>query len=114
MGYFSDLIDSDLVQRTLEVKGKTKVTYWRQLTAGQRVELLKGQVIRADADAVRVMDIVLSESAERNHRLVQMTLVDETGAPVYANMRQLQDEPAWLVEALVKLANEVSNDEGNG
>ena len=38
MGYFADLIDGGLIERALEVKGKSKATYWRQLTAGQRVE----------------------------------------------------------------------------
>jgi hypothetical protein len=114
MGYFSDLIDEGLIERALEVRGKSKPTYWRQLTAGQRVELLRGQVVRAEQDAVHVMEVVLSDSAERSHRLVQMTLVTETGEPVYANVKQLQGEPAWLVEALVRLANEVNNDQGNG
>ena len=109
MGYFADLVDEGLIERPLEVKGKAKATYWRQLTAGQRVELLRGQTVRSDGS----MEMDLSANAERNQRLVQMTLCDETGAPVYRSLKDLQAEPSWLVDALVKLANEVSRDEGN-
>ncbi len=109
MGYFADLIDGGLIERALEVKGKSKATYWRQLTAGQRVELLRGQVV----NSAGVMEMELSANAERNQRLVQMTLCDESGALVYKGLKELQAEPAWLVDALVKLANEVNKDEGN-
>ena len=110
MGYFADLIDDGLIERALEVKGKKKTTWWRQLTAGQRVELLRGQVVKSDG----TMEMELSANAERNHRLVQMTLCDESGAPLYKSLRELQAEPSWLIDALVKLANEVNKDEGNG
>lgn len=110
MGYFADLVDEGLVERVLEVKGKTKVTHWRQLTAGQRVELLRGQTVKSDGS----MEMDLSANAERNQKLVQMTLCDAAGAPVYKALKDLQSEPSWLVDALVKLANEVNRDEGNG
>ena len=115
MGYFSDLIDSGLITRALTVRGKTKDTYWRPLTAGQRVELLRGQVIKSDGTESRVMEIVLADSAERQQKLVQMTLCTEDGTPVYKSLKELQAEPAWLADALGRLAQQVhEGDEGNG
>jgi len=110
VGYFADLIDDGLIERPLEVKGKTKPTWWRQLTAGQRVELLRGQMVKSDG----IMEMELSANAERNHRLVLMTLCDESGTPVYKSLKDVQAEPSWLIDALVRLANEVNKDEGNG
>lgn len=113
MGYFSDLIDTGLITRPLTARGKTIDTHWRQLTAGQRVELLRGQVVKSDGEGARVVEVVLAESAERQQRLVQMTLCDAEGNPLYKTLRELQAEPAWLVDALVKLADAV-HAEGNG
>lgn len=107
MGYFDDLYDSSVVTRPLTVKGKTVDTHWKELTAGQRLELLKGQVIKTDGDGVRSVEVVLSESAERQQRLVQMTLVDGEGKQVYKSLKELQAEPSWLVDELVKIAQEV-------
>lgn len=114
MGYFADLIDDRLIERALELRGKSITTYWRPLTAGQRVELLRGQVVKSDGDKAGVMEVELSASAERGQRLVQMTLCDKEGNPLYRTLKDMQSEPALLVEALVRLANEVHSDPGNG
>lgn len=110
MSYFSGLIDTGLIERPLELRGKSVPTFWRPLTAGQRVELLRGQIVKSGAEGGGVMEVELSASAERGQRLVLMTLCDADGAPLYAKLRDLQAEPALLVEALVKLANEVHAD----
>lgn len=114
MGYFSDLIDTGLVQRDVTMRGKSVPTWWRQLTAGQRVDLLRGQTMRSDAaSGGSVMEVDLAASAERNQRLVVMTLADESGRPMYGSLKELQAEPAQLVDLLVAMANEVHRDEGN-
>ena len=113
MGYFSDLIDTGLVQRDVTMRGKSVPTWWRQLTAGQRVDLLRGQTVRSDAASGSVMEVDLAASAERNQRLVVMTLADEAGRPLYCSLKELQAEPAQLVDLLVAMANEVHRDEGN-
>lgn len=112
MGYFDDLIESGLVQRDLEARGRTKATYWKPLTAGQRVELLRGQVVRSDGESASVVEVDLAQSAERSQRMVVMTLCDEAGQAVYRKLTDLQAEPSWLVDALVDLARKV-HDEGN-
>lgn len=126
MGYFDDIVSTPLTERTLTVRGRSKTTYWRALTAGQKLDLLKGQVVKVepatkddDGETPRrvrpaLTEIVLADNAERNQRRVQMTLVDEDGKPVYRSLKELQAEPDFLIEALVALSIEVEADEGNG
>lgn len=113
MSYFDDLIDASLIQRDLSVGGKTKKTWWRQLTAGQRVELLRGQVVRIDGESASVVEVEMAQSAERSQRMVVMTLCTEDGQAVYRTLKDLQSHPSWLIDALVDLARKV-HDEGNG
>ncbi len=113
MSYFDDLIDSAPIERELSVRGKTVPTWWKPLTAGQRVELLRGQVVTSDGESASVVEVDLAQSAERSQRMVVMTLCDEAGQAVYRSLKELQGEPSWLVDALVDLSRKV-HDEGNG
>lgn len=112
MSYFDDLIDASLIKRELLVRGKTVPTWWRPLTAGQRVELLRGQVVRSDGESASVVEVDLAQSAERSQRMVVMTLCTEDGQAVYRTLKDLQSDPSWLIDALVDLARKVH--EGNG
>ena len=113
MGYFDDLIDASLIQRELSVRGKTVPTWWKPLTAGQRVDLLRGQVVKSDGESASVVEVDLAQSAERSQRMVVMTLCTEDGQAVYRTLKDLQSDPSWLIDALVDLARKV-HDEGNG
>lgn len=113
MSYFDDLIDSAPIERELSVRGKTVPTWWKPLTAGQRVELLRGQVVRSDGESASVVEVDLAQSAERSQRMVVMTLCTEDGQAVYRTLKDLQSDPSWLIDALVDLARKV-HDEGNG
>lgn len=112
MSYFDDLIDASLIQRELSVRGKTVPTWWKPLTAGQRVELLRGQVVKSDGESAAVVEVDLAQSAERSQRMVVMTLCMEDGQAVYRTLKDLQSDPSWLIDALVDLARRV-HDEGN-
>ncbi len=113
MSYFDDLIDASLIQRELSVRGKTVPTWWKPLTAGQRVELLRGQVVKSDGETASVVEVDLAQSAERSQRMVVMTLCTEDGQAVYRALKDLQSDPSWLIDELVELARKV-HDEGNG
>jgi len=113
MSYFDDLIDASLIQRELSVRGKTVPTWWKPLTAGQRVELLRGQVVRSDGESASAVEVDLAQSAERSQRMVVMTLCTQDGQAVYRALKDLQSDPSWLIDALVDLARKV-HDEGNG
>lgn len=113
MSYFDDLIDSAPIERELSVRGKTVPTWWKPLTAGQRVDLLRGQVVKSDGESASVVEVDLAQSAERSQRMVVMTLCTEDGQAVYRTLKDLQSDPSWLIDALVDLARKV-HDEGNG
>ena len=113
MSYFDDLIDASLIQRELSVRGKTVPTWWKPLTAGQRVELLRGQVVKSNGESASVVEVDLAQSAERSQRMVVMTLCTQDGQAVYRTLKDLQCDPSWLIDALVELARKV-HDEGNG
>lgn len=113
MSYFDDLIDSAPIERELSVRGKTVPTWWKPLTAGQRVELLRGQVVKSNGESASVVEVDLAQSAERSQRMVVMTLCTEDGQAVYRTLKDLQSDPSWLIDALVDLARKV-HDEGNG
>ena len=113
MSYFDDLIDASLIQRELSVRGKTVPTWWKPLTAGQRVELLRGQVVKSNGESASVVEVDLAQSAERSQRMVVMTLCTEDGQAVYRTLKDLQSDPSWLIDELVELARKV-HDEGNG
>ncbi len=106
MGYFDDLKDGvELTQRMIQYRGRTQMTYWKQLTAGQRTSLVRGMTMQQtgeEKEKVTCMTVDLGDSAERSQRRVLMMLCDESGAPVYAQLKELQAEPNSLVDLLVK------------
>jgi hypothetical protein len=87
MSYFDDLIDSAPIERELSVRGKTVPTWWKPLTAGQRVELLRGQVVKSDGESASVVEVDLAQSAERSQRMVVMTLCTQDGQAVYRALK---------------------------
>lgn len=124
MGYFDDMIDDTLTERELSYNNKKKMTYWKQLTAGQRLSLLKGQSIsftqsqeeveengEKKVRALPVTHIELDDNYERNCKLVQMTLCDEKGKPVFPKLSDLQLSPQDLIDELIKIAKEVQKED---
>ena len=106
MDYFAELIDDALIERDITRHGKTVKTYWKPMTAGQRVSLLRGQVVKLEGGGVQ--EVNLSDNLERSQKQVALMLCDSEGKPVYASVTELQKKPSWLVEALVRIAGEVS------
>lgn len=125
MGYFDEITGgNELIERTLTVHGRSIQTWWRPLTAGQKLTLMKGHMIPVRVrtgeagepvnSAPETMQVDIGESVERNQKLVHMTLCDAEGRAVYKRLADLQAEPAWLVEALTQLASEVSTEIDSG
>lgn len=98
----------DLIQKVLNYKGTVTTVYFRELTAGEQLQLTKGQTYKGNPKSGTV-EVDVYSNAETRQKLVQMTLVDADGMPVYASLKKLQDEPASKVEALSKLAQEAQD-----
>lgn len=107
----------ELIERELKYKGKAETVYFRELTAGERVSLLRGQKIQTSpGDKKAVIEIDLGENTEKTHRLIQMTLVTAAGDRVYKNLAALQNESDSKIRALGRLAADVhkeDDDAGN-
>lgn len=95
----------ELITKILKYKGTETTVHFRELTAGEQLSLSKGQTYRGNAKSGNV-EVDVGANVESQQRLVQMTLVDEAGKPVYPTMKQLQAEPASKIAALGKLAEE--------
>lgn len=102
----------ELIERELKYKGNTETVYFRELTAGERVSLLRGQKIHSSpGDKSSVFEIDLGENTEKTHRLIQMTLVDASGKRIYKNLQELQNDPDSKIRALGRLAADVHKEE---
>lgn len=106
----------ETIEKTLKYKGTETTVYFRELTAGEQLELAKGQRIKGSKEGAYEFD--LGENVAKGQQLVYMTLVDADGKRAYRNMDELRKEPSKKIQALVKLANEVTKDDdedaGNG
>lgn len=112
-----EIIDRELKYKNFHRETVTETVYFKELTASQRISLLKGMKIqRLPGDDKSTMEIDLGENSERDHRLIYMTLCDSNGKAIYTSLQKLQEEPESKVRALVKLAAEVhakDDDSGN-
>lgn len=100
----------DLIERELKYSGKTETVYFRELTAGDTLKLTEGQTYKGNAKNGEVTIDVFA-GLKSKHQLVQLTLVNADGSPVYANIKQLQADSNKRVAALCKLAEEAHKDD---
>lgn len=100
----------DLISKELTTRGGAcSVVYFKELTAGQQNQLLKGQVVRVDkAGSVMERDVQLAD--EQSKRLVVMTCCDEHGKPLFSSLQKLFEEPAGKIQQLIRLAGEAQTE----
>jgi len=112
-----ETIERELSYKKFGGERVKEIVYFKELTGGQRLSLLKGQKIRTQPGQDKAtIEVDLGENTERNQRLVYMSLVDANGKQVYTSLDKLQAEPESKLRALVKLAAEVhkeDDDAGN-
>lgn len=103
-----------LVKKSAEVNG---ATYWfREITAGERLSLLKGQKISKQGNATS-FEFDLSLNEEQRQKLVLYSVCKEDGSAHFSDLKSLQHESARLVGKLYVIAEKVNDEEeepGNG
>lgn len=102
----------ELINKTLKYKGTETTVYFRELTAGEQLELAKGQQIKGSKDGAFELD--LGVQTAKGQQLVYMTLVDAEGKRVYRSIDDLRKESNKKVQALAKLAQEAANEVDDG
>lgn len=95
----------NLVQKILTIGGNEETVYFRELTAGEQLELLRGVKSLRNKDGALEFDF--AANVENGMKLLQKTLVTESGELVYRNMEKIRAEPAKRIAKLIQLANEV-------
>jgi hypothetical protein len=100
-----------LIEKTLRYGGVEERVFFRELTAGQQLQLAKGQKFKTTQKDGGAFEVDLGEQLNKNYQLVQMTLVTQDEQPVYPKLEALLKEPRKKIAALVKLATEVNADE---
>lgn len=105
--FYEDLVSVNVIERTLEYRGKEKKVYFRQLTAGQRINISRGQRMTVGSKAREEgVEVDVGESLERTHKFLAYANVDAQGNPVFKNHKEVQELPEDLVAALQALADD--------
>lgn len=94
-----------LITKILTIGGNEETVYFRELTAGEQLDLLRGVKSLRNKDGNLEFDF--AANVENGMKLLQKTLVTEGGDLVYRNMEKIRAEPAKRIGKLIQLANEV-------
>lgn len=97
------------IEKEFTYRGETTTVYFRELTAGEQLNLSRGykSVFR---DGSSEVELDFFAEGERGHKLLQMMLVDVDGKNVYSNVAKLREENTSKIAKLVKMANEASKE----
>lgn len=112
--FFADLLDTELAEKTLTYRGKSKQVFFKPLTAGESLALLKGQAvpftIGADGQPTGggVVSFDLYDNREKQLKALAFRLCDEKGKAVFRNLNDLSSQPLDLINALLELLGEVN------
>lgn len=99
----------NLIKKTLNYRGTESEVYFRELTAGEALDLARG--VRSVKQKNGEMEFDFGANLENGQRLLQMTLVDSEGNKVFRNLEALRKESAKKIGKLIELANEVIKEE---
>lgn len=108
--FYDDIIDGEAESKTFTYRGKEKTAFFRRITGGERITLLRGQKMQAGGDAKPSFTIDLAESAERNALLIAYSNVDAEGKPVFSGAEAVKKLPDDLITILYGFAAEVNKE----
>lgn len=107
MGFYDGLIKEEIFEKELDYKGQKKTVYFKRLTAGERINLSRGQkMLVGNKSKEHGVEVDLGEFLERTHRYLLMCNVDSEGKRIFKKIEEVQALPEDLVSALQKLADE--------
>ena len=121
MGIFTN---NELPKETITFNGTTIDVYVRQLTAGERVKLMKGQRIKVTPgnksggeQGSASMEIDSGEQDRKTCEQVQFTICSNPeGDRLFKNIEKVLDEPAAVIKLLHKASekyNRIEDDEAD-
>lgn len=110
---YEHLVSNTPISRDLNYRGKTEKVYFRTLTAGERIQLKKGQKGSVKAGE-STFEVDLADMDIRNHLLLSFANCFEDGRPVFKNAKQVGDLPEDLIAELLKLCEDALKEAGSG
>jgi hypothetical protein len=105
--FYDDMVQVSVIPRELEYRGQKKTVYFRQLTAGQRIQISRGQRMTVGSKSREEgVEVDVGESLERTHKFLAFANVDAQGNPVFKSHKEVQELPEDLVAELQRLADD--------
>lgn len=109
----SILSDNEVIAREVEIDGQKGTIYFKRISAGERADLLKGQVFQFDAQNKGAsMSMDSGEARERDQKLVWYSVCKEDGSRYFPSLAAVKKAKDRTVAALCRVAMEV-NEEGD-
>jgi hypothetical protein len=99
--------------REVTIGGETFTVYFRRITAGQRLQLLKGMKIANTPGQKSSFEIDLGENERQRHLLVHFSVCDEQGRRLFRDVRDVQNMQGDRVSRLADIAQEVNRETDN-
>lgn len=109
-GFYDKLLSKTPIEREVEYMGEKLTVYFRKINAGERLQLTSSQKMLVGGDNKPVMEFSLFDTVMKNHKLIQMSNVDDKGVKIFKSVDEVQKLPDQLVAALVKIAEEVNRE----
>lgn len=111
--FYKDLIGNNVIEKELSYRGIKRVVFFKPLTAGQRVDISRGQRINVGGSkaAENGLEIDAGETLLRTHKFLAFCNVTADGKQIFKGVKEVGELPEDLVNELNALANEALNDE---
>lgn len=110
---FDHLYSNAPIERELTYRGKTEAFHFKRMTAGERIEMRRGNIGTVKGGEATVT-LDLSEADKRNAIFLFYVVCKPDGKRVFKNVAEVHDLPGDLLDALVKLANDALEETAEG
>lgn len=108
------LAGSPVVAREVEFDGKKGTVYFRRISAGERVLLLKGQKVLGKAGEAATVEIDLAENARTKHLMVKFSACKADKTPVFKSLDDVAKNDAKVIDMLYQHAAAVNGEDDAG
>ena len=100
----------EVFKKEIKYAGKVETVFFRELTAGEQLTLIKGQKYKSSGKEGSI-EVDLGDQFDRNCKLVFTTLCDQNGERVYTKQDELMKSSAKRIKALIKCVSELNKDD---
>lgn len=110
--YYSELLDGPQ-ERTIQVNGREKQTFFRRLTAGERIRVNQGVRFKTLGKGKTESTVDLSDFMKRQHLLVMYSNCRENGGRIFRSEQEVAEIDGAIFDELVKYSEEINKEDSN-